>query len=755
MKRYTRYLSALALSLLLAGCSDDDKDANGQPGPTTVESISIRPRTAEVSRAQAAIDPDDPTMSPAASRATHTMYVALGSGSDRMQGTYTYEGGKWTPAGEAVVFPDNKRQAIEITLRKDGAGAQDGSAQALIDADQLCWDRSDQVPVRDLANVPMRHLKTMVEFELGSIAATALSVDDAQAYHVVNGNKWQAIIEPMTSRFTVAVTVNGQVSTAEIDAASSPTEGAFRADYRYTLPLVLNGSELTLGTIGVGSWSEGAGGTAEGVTPTRYRIEGLEGQTVQVYLAGSDTPAELTLDAAGEAMQPAGVPIGVVARIVCNGTEYEIGREESGEIRLRIVDGLVAFREADANGFIPVNTIAELKMIDRDDASRADKYLQQADIDLLDAEWTPISRLTGTYDGGGHAIARLKVSLGRGNGGLFAMNTGTIRNVVIASASVLKGEWHAGMVCGENTGSIEGCTNKASVTDGGNNTLGGICGYNNNGTVADCLNTGTLTIDAVVPSDGTGGIVGYCGKGTIRNCGNEGKIGGKPSKTGGIAGQADDCRITDCYNKGDLILPWGAGDNVGGIAGLTYNAALITRSYNAGTVTVEGSQAGGIVGQLNGGGTVSACFNTGKVGAKWNSGGIAGQSTDAEIVACHNDGLIEGQTSGWAGAGGICGFHKGTITASYHIGQVKGDSAIGAIVGEHNSGTITCCYWNGDLDGIPSGGGGSQSGNAKFGAAWPAPTTHAAWKTTAEDPDAYWRTLGSSGGGYPKLTWEN
>ena len=487
----------------------------------------------------------------------------------------------------------------------------------------------------------------------------------------------------------------------------------------------------------------------------KFKIaDGLENRTIEVYLAGSDSPTQITLDAKGEAMQQAGVPVGIVARIACDGTQYEIGREESSQISLRIVDGKVAFREADDKGFIPVNTIAELKMIDLDNASRGRKYLQQGNIDLLDAEWTPISKLEGIYDGGNFTVARLRVSLGNGNAGLFAANGGTIRNVVIASASALRGQWHAGMVCGENTGTIERCTNRASVTDGGSNTLGGICGYNNNGTISECLNTGTLTIDATVPSDGTGGIVGYCGKGTITGCGNTGGIGGKPSKTGGIAGQADDCQIADCYNTGDLVLPWGAGDNNGGIAGLTYNATLITRCYNTGTVTVEGSQAGGICGQLNAGATISSCYNAGKVGAKWNSGGIAGQSTDAEIIACHNDGLIESQTSGWAGAGGICGFHKGTITACYHIGQVTGDSAIGAIVGEHNSGNISYCYWNGDLEGIPAGGGGSQTGNEKFGAAWPQPSTHEAWRTTAETPAAYWRTLGSAGGGYPKLAWE-
>ncbi|MFR6635494.1 MAG: hypothetical protein ACLUQ6_13100 [Alistipes onderdonkii] len=135
----------------------------------------------------------------------------------------------------------------------------------------------------------------------------------------------------------------------------------FLADYRYTVPLVLNGSELTLGTIGVGSWDEGAGGTAQGMTPTHYRIEGLENRTIEVYLAGSDSPTQITLDAKGEAMQQAGVPVGIVARIACDGTQYEIGREESSQISLRIVDGKVAFREADDKGFIPVNTIAELE----------------------------------------------------------------------------------------------------------------------------------------------------------------------------------------------------------------------------------------------------------------------------------------------------------------------------------------------------------------------------------------------------------
>ena len=108
--------------------------------------------------------------------------------------------------------------------------------------------------------------------------------------------------------------------------------------------------------------------------------------------------------------------------------------------------------------------------------------------------------------------------------------------------------------------------------------------------------------------------------------------------------------------------------------------------------------------------------------------------------------------------GGAKGFaHLGALKVIEQAGvriDYIGGTSIGAIVGEHNSGNISYCYWNGDLEGIPAGGGGSQTGNAKFGDAWPQPSTHEAWRTTADTPAAYWRTLGSAGGGYPKLAWE-
>ena len=136
------------------------------------------------------------------------------------------------PRRRGVVFPDNKRQPVGIILRKEGTAIEDGTAQGLIDADQLGWDNPAQVPLREMANVPMRHLKTMVEFELGTIAATALTVDGLKACHVGNGNKWQASISRRLFGFRVFGHGPTQlaVSTTEVSAAASPPRGVL-TDY--------------------------------------------------------------------------------------------------------------------------------------------------------------------------------------------------------------------------------------------------------------------------------------------------------------------------------------------------------------------------------------------------------------------------------------------------------------------------------------------------------------------------------------------
>ena len=87
------------------------------------------------------------------------------------------------------------------------------------------------------------------------------------------------------------------------------------------------------------------------------------------------------------------------------------------------------------------------------------------------------------------------------------------------------------------------------------------------------------------------------------------------------------------------------------------------------------------------------------------------------------------------------------------------------MVGLLNAGSLTANYW---LDGTGptygNGGAGNDTEAAKFNGAgnWPLTSTHDAWDKDDDSmldgikggSPAYWQSLGSFGGEYPKLWWE-
>ncbi len=79
-------------------------------------------------------------------------------------------------------------------------------------------DSLAQVPLREMANVPMRHLKTMVELNWARSPPRHSRSTASKPATSGTGNKWQAIIEPSTPGFRVSVTVNNTVSTTEVSA---------------------------------------------------------------------------------------------------------------------------------------------------------------------------------------------------------------------------------------------------------------------------------------------------------------------------------------------------------------------------------------------------------------------------------------------------------------------------------------------------------------------------------------------------------
>ncbi len=125
-----------------------------------------------------------------------------------------------------------------------------------------------------------------------------------------------------------------------------------------------------------------------------------------------------------------------------------------------------------------------------------------ADLDMAGLEWVPIANFAGTFEGNGHTIANITTAETAGAAGLFATASGTIRDVIVANATIRakdkttfpKKALCAGALVGEQTGgTIERCVARGVSVTGestgaatGQSGVGGLVG-NAAGTVRDCL----------------------------------------------------------------------------------------------------------------------------------------------------------------------------------------------------------------------------------------------------------------------------
>ena len=186
-------------------------------------------------------------------------------------------------------------------------------------------------------------------------------------------------------------------------------------------------------------------------------------------------------------------------------------------------------------------------------------------------EWSPIGtsdskKYIGTFDGQGHTISGLYCEKDENKDkfqssayiGLFGCLSGTVKNVGVEDSYFY--------VTG--TGMF------------GNIDIGGVCGYNFNGTITNCYNTGTISGTISGTGSSVGGVCGAIFGGTITNCYNAGTISGAESDT-----------------------------NVGGVCGLSYNSnAKITNCYNSGTVSGTGNSVGGVCGNNGNNNTITNCY---------------------------------------------------------------------------------------------------------------------------------------------------
>lgn len=194
------------------------------------------------------------------------------------------------------------------------------------------------------------------------------------------------------------------------------------------------------------------------------------------------------------------------------------------------------------------------------------------------------SSFGGNFDGNGHSITiDINVNV-TSRVGLFAENTGVIRNLTVNGNVRHTTTWHytsTGGITGSNSGGrIENSISNANVS--GNVFVGGLVGSNNS-TILNSSATGNVTGNNVV-----GGLVGRNFFGPIRNSTASGNVTGS-NRVGGLVGENEG-------SQGESRVYWGvisgssASGNVtgvsmvGGFVGWS-KFSDITSSAATGTVT--------------------------------------------------------------------------------------------------------------------------------------------------------------------------
>ncbi|WP_270590522.1 hypothetical protein [Coprococcus sp. LG101-27] len=189
-----------------------------------------------------------------------------------------------------------------------------------------------------------------------------------------------------------------------------------------------------------------------------------------------------------------------------------------------------------------------------------------ADIDLNNEPWTPIgpdrdSAYTGTFDGQGHTVKNLSVTVNvqPGRAGLFGcVKDGTIRKLTVAgsvSCTANQG-WCGGIAGYAMDETIENCASLCTVSCTGLDArVGGIVGlvdYNSRTLIIrDCYNIGKITGRSDNGSGDAGGICGFYMNGKISNCYNVGEITGSGYVSKIAVSAYNDSRPTNCYYLSD------------------------------------------------------------------------------------------------------------------------------------------------------------------------------------------------------------
>jgi hypothetical protein len=243
-------------------------------------------------------------------------------------------------------------------------------------------------------------------------------------------------------------------------------------------------------------------------------------------------------------------------------------------------------------------------------------YALANDIDLSDflenstAGWEPIQEFSGSFDGRFFKIKGLWINQpNSSNLGLFARNRGSIENLYLEIDS--KGIY-------------------------GNDNIGGLASYNNEGIITQCcVSGGGIT----AKGDNIGGLVGYNEYGSITQSYSVNTTIWGNNKVGGLVGYnyGSNSKIHQCYAQNTVV----GSNRVGGLTGSNDNSA-VSQSYAAGIVS-GGNFVGGLLG-YNEEGTVTGCYYDEDVSEQYEGLGNPDDNQSGNIKAMYTPDMMKQKT---------------------------------------------------------------------------------------------------------------
>ena len=318
---------------------------------------------------------------------------------------------------------------------------------------------------------------------------------------------------------------------------------------------------------------------------------------------------------------------------------------------------------------------------------------------------------TGTFDGNGHSIADLLVSLDDVHGvGLFGAvaRPGIIQNLRLLNAKISGGGSNVGMLAGYGRAHFENVhAEGGSVNSPSADNVGGLVG---DGERYDTIiHYSSVSDGSVSGRDDVGGLVGFGQQAAIRYSSvSGGSVSGRDD-IGGLVGFGQQATIRYSSVSGGSVS---GRDDVGGLVGFGQQATIRYSSVSGGSVSGR-DDVGGLLGNgqpayirvsfVSG---VSVFGNDRVGGLVGSGGGLTGLGLGVKV---HSSFVSGGFVSGLVNVAGLVGDGRpyAEIRYSYSAAETVSGlvSVAGLVSGFNNPRIVLDSYWDRQTR------GGSYSGN--------------------------------------------